>query len=98
MYSWMAVTRRWIDTLGWFNYPGCITFCQDTIVQNLAEALGRIKRIDQVALWHDTLTGTDLEGKIKRDAERYLWFMAKDYGRCLNKLRKAMCVDYAKSA
>lgn len=84
--NWACVSRRWIDTLGWLNYPECRWFCQDTILQALAESIDRITRIDQVALHHECERHDDVKGHMAHDAEKFLWFFAQHFRECRAKL------------
>lgn len=85
--NWACVSKKWIDTLGWFNYPECRDFCQDTILQVLAEALGRIVFIEPQVIHHDCIASPDNLQRLARDQDRFLWYMAKEFGGDLAKLR-----------
>lgn len=87
--NWICLSRNWIDTLGWWNYPECTWFCQDTIVQVLGEALGKIIRIEPPAVYHYVMRTEDMGKKLAEDEDKFLWFMAAEFGNCLNKLRRA---------
>ena len=87
--NWVVASKKWIDTLGWFNYPGCRYFCQDTILQVLAEALGRIKLIEPAVIHHDVVTHPDTPARLAADQDRFLWYMATEFGKDLAKLRAA---------
>lgn len=88
--NWCVVSRRWIDTLGWFNYPECRWFCQDTIIQALATALDRIRFIRPQVLRHDILHTPDVLDRLRHDQDAFLWYMAGHFGRDLAKLREAI--------
>ena len=88
--NWACVSRTWLDTLGWFNYPECNWFCQDTVLQVLAESLGRITQIPEVALHHACIDHPQMRERMQADAEKFLWFCAKDFKPCLDKLKAAM--------
>lgn len=88
--NWACVSRRWIDAVGWLNYPECRWFCQDTVLQVLAEAIGRIARIEPVCLHHKCHSHPDAMDHLALDANKFLWFCAKDFGQCLKRLREAM--------
>lgn len=87
--NWAIASKKWIDTLGWFNYPGCRNFCQDTILQALAEALDRTVFIEPKAIHHDTLHHPDYLEQMKVDQDAFMWYMAKHFGSDLRKLRLA---------
>lgn len=93
--NWCCVSRKWVTTLGWMNYPGCAFYCQDTIMQALAEALGRIVKIEPKVLHHDCLLDTHSEQHFIYDSEQFLWFFAREFGGCLKKLKAKMEVDRA---
>jgi len=88
--NWACVSRNWLDTLGWFNYPELEHFCQDTVLQILAESLGRIHHVPQVALHHACIDHPQMRERMMADAERFLWFCAKDFALCLRRLKAAM--------
>lgn len=85
--NWAAVSRRWINALGWFNYPGCRWFCQDTIVQALAEAMDRVVFIRPKVLTHHVVNHPEVRARFLTDAEAFLWYMARQFGSDLAKLR-----------
>jgi hypothetical protein len=87
--NWACVSRNWLDTLGWFNYPELEHFCQDTVLQVLAEALGRIVQLPEVMLHHACIDHPQMRERLQGDAERFLWFCAKDFASCLDKLKRA---------
>lgn len=88
--NWPCVSAKWVDALGWFNYPECRWYCQDTILQALAEAIQRIKRIDDIHIHHWNDTHPAIRENLNLDTEQFLWFFAQHFGDCLGKLRKAM--------
>lgn len=88
--NWACISRKWIDTLGWFNYPGCNHFTQDTIIQVLAEALGRITFIEPKVLTHHVIDHPDIEPRLNADCRAFLWYMAKQFGSDLAKLKAVM--------
>lgn len=85
--NWPCVSRRWIDAVGWFNPPTLRSYCQDTALQALAEALDRIQRVPP-ALVHDSLP--EEGSNYGTDREAFLWFMALQFGPALKKLREAL--------
>lgn len=87
--NWVVASKKWIDTLGWFNYPGCRWFCQDTIIQVLAEALGRIRFIEPKVIHHHVIHDYDVEARMVPDTRAFLWYMAQEFGGDLAKLREA---------
>lgn len=87
--NWATVSREWLDTLGWFNYPGCGWFCQDTIIQALAEALDRITFIEPQVLQHHVEQYDETMKRFEMDAIAFLWYMAKQFGADLKKLQSA---------
>lgn len=88
--NWCVLHRRWLDATGWFNWPECRWFCQDTILQTLAEALGRITLIEPQVLEHQCLAPADVEARLDHDCRRMLWFYAQHFGATLAKLKGAM--------
>ena len=88
--NWLCVSKKWIDTLGWINEPNLKMFCQDTVVQILAEALGRIKFIEPKVVHHECLDVANNMPKYAEDASLFLWYCAKRFGSDLDKLRGAM--------
>ena len=88
--NWPCVSRKWIDAVGWFNYPECKWFCQDTILQALAEGIDRIKRIDDICIHHLNINHGDMAIHLTEDQDKFLWFFARHFGSCLNRLRGAM--------
>jgi hypothetical protein len=88
--NWAMVSRKWIETLGWFNYPGCNWFCQDTIVQVLAQAIGRITLIEPQVLTHHVTHTPDVIERLRQDQDAFLWYMAKNFASDLAKLREAI--------
>lgn len=85
--SWPCISRRWFDAVGWFNYPKCTSYCQDTILQALGEALGRITRIQPPALKHNYLAHPNFEERLTKDTTEFLWFFATEFGNTLAKLK-----------
>lgn len=88
--NWACVSKRWIEILGWFNYPGCRWFCQDTIIQCLAGAIGRLHQIPEQALTHHVEHTPDVMDRLRHDQDAFLWYMAQFYLQDLEKLRRAM--------
>lgn len=86
--SWPCVSRKWIDAVGWFNPPRLRHYCQDTAIQAMGEALGRIKAIDEIALRHDCMSSDN--GNYQKDVQEFLDFMAHDFGPALNRIREVM--------
>lgn len=86
--SWPCVSRKWIDAVGWFNPPRLKHYCQDTAIQAMGEALGRIKAVEEIALRHDCMSSDN--GNYGPDVQGFLEFMAYDFGPALNRLRAAM--------
>lgn len=88
--NWACVSRRWIDTLGWFNYPALRNFCQDTVIQALAEALERIVRIEPKVVHHHVINHPDVGQRLVADQSIFLWYFAQHFGSDLRKLRGAL--------
>lgn len=88
--NWACVSRKWIDTLGYYNYPGCTFFCQDTILQILAEALGRITYIQPQVVNHLVHNHPDWSARLAKDTNAFLWYCATQFGKDLAKLRGVM--------
>ncbi len=87
--NWAAVSRKWIDALGWYNYPGCLYFCQDTVIQALATALDRLTLITPPVLTHRVHAFPETHVRLQADTQAFLWYMAKQFGPDLAKLRAA---------
>jgi hypothetical protein len=87
--NWAIVSRRWIDALGWFNFPGCLYFCQDTIIQSLATALGKLEMITPPVLTHQAVAYPEAQKRLEADTRAFLIYMAKQFGNDLKRLREA---------
>ena len=87
--NWPIVSRKWLDAVGWFNFPKLTHYCQDTVLQALAEAIGKIRYIEPLVVGHEALWPEDGAKRISADAQQFLWFFAKDFGPTLKKLRAA---------
>ncbi len=87
--NWAVVSRNWLDTLGFFNHPGCRWFCQDTILQALGEGLDRIVQIHPQCLTHVIESHPESENRLRQDEHAFLWYMARHFGSDLKKLRDA---------
>lgn len=85
--NFACVSRKWIDTVGWYNCPDLSTFCQDTVIQLLAQALGRLAFIEPQVLRHDCINEQDALQKLAKDTDRFLWWCAKDFGDTLKRLQ-----------
>lgn len=88
--NWPCVSRKWLDATGWFHYPRLERYCQDTVLQALGQALGRIRYIEPVVLEHDCVTDGTGADCYSKDVEAFLWFMARDFGNTLTRLREAV--------
>jgi hypothetical protein len=88
--NWPCVSRKWVDAVGWFNPPTLRSYCQDTALQVMAEALGRIRYIEPPVLIHDCVTDDSGAHRFSNDLNAFLWFMALQFGPSLKKLRAVM--------
>jgi len=88
--NWPCVSRKWLDAVGWFNPPNLKHYCQDTALQAMGQALNRIRYIEPPVLMHHCDVDKGGGEHYKYDVEQFLWFMAKDFGPALDRLRKAM--------
>lgn len=88
--NWPAVSRKWIDALGWFNPPQLRRYCQDTALQALSDALGRTVYLGEDILQHKGMQVEDQKNKIAEDATNFVWFMAQDFKKCLDRLKEEM--------
>ena len=84
--SWPCISRKWIDAVGWFNPPTLKSYCQDTALQALGEALDMVVRV-YPAIEHSCIAQENGDEKLAADMEAFLWFMALDFGPALKKLR-----------
>lgn len=88
--NWPVVSKKWIDTLGWFNPPKLKRYCQDTALQALSDALGRTVYLQTDILQHKGMQVEDQKNKIAEDATNFVWFMAQEFKGCLDKLKAEM--------
>jgi hypothetical protein len=88
--NWPCVSRKWLDAVGWFNPPTLRSYCQDTSLQALAEAIGRIRRIEP-AISHECVADDNGAARFSADLNAFLWFMALQFGPTLKKLKAATC-------
>lgn len=88
--NWPCVSRKWIDTLGWFSPPTLGRYCQDTALQALGDALGRTIYMEHDILRHNGICREGAAADLAKDSEAFLWFMARSFKGCLDKLRAEM--------
>lgn len=96
--NWAVIPRRVIDVLGWWNAPGMRSFCQDTVLQLLFTAVGRMAHVEEPCLRHDCLVSEDGPQRLAEDEHAFLWYCAREFGRDLEKLKSAMEVPHAVEA
>lgn len=88
--NWIAVSRKWIDALGWFNPPEMHYFCQDTYLHLLAIALDRVVKVGPKAVWHKTIYHKDAWGRLANDQAAFAHRCATEFESDLKKLKGVM--------
>lgn len=88
--NWLAVSRKWIDTLGWFNPPEMRYFCQDTYLHLLATALDRVIKVGPKAVWHKTIYHSEAWARLANDQAAFTQRCATEFENDLKKLKEAM--------
>ncbi len=91
--NWCIVSRKWIDTLGYFNAPGMTWFCQDSVIQILAEALDRIVFIRPQVINHAIENHPNVMERFHDDVSNFLWYMVLNFKKDLDKLKGAIRGD-----
>ena len=88
--NWAIVSRTWLDTLGYFNVPSMTWFCQDSVIQILAEALDRIVFIRPQVIHHKIENFPNVMERFHEDVSNFLWYMVLNFKSDLNKLKEAI--------
>jgi hypothetical protein len=89
-----AVSRTWVQALGWYNQPAFRWSCQDTIIQILGDALDRITMIEPAYVKHIVELNVHMMDKFKYDQDNFFWYCVTDFKKDLDKLRSKMEVRH----
>jgi hypothetical protein len=82
------VTKRWVEALGWFAYPGVYHWAWPTVISALGEGIQAIVRPKDVVIRHDHAAPSNQEMS-REDAKQFYAFMAYRYPTALRVLRDA---------
>lgn len=83
-------TGKWIDTVGWFAYPGAGHFYWDVVSEVIGWQTGiRYSNSEQLVIAHDSLPTPDVYNKILRDGVRCMQGIAFDVPVIVQRIRKA---------
>lgn len=84
------LARRMVGKLGYFANPICTWYCYDTTLQTLGEALGRIERLGDSAIFHDEVPNTLKRDRYQHDFGMALMYYAFRFAGDLERLRAAI--------
>ncbi len=89
-YPW--ATAKWIETLGWFAWPGAHHFYWDILVELLGEAVGAIRyaTAEEFAMIHDNVPCDDYGLKCVTDARNIVPVIGIERPQMIAKLKAAM--------
>jgi hypothetical protein len=88
--NWEVIPGRWASVLGWIYFPELSFYCPDTIIQILAQAVGRLRYVTPKAVSHNIIHRPDVSSRFQLDCVNFLWYCANEFGDDLEKLRTAM--------
>ena len=85
-------TRRWVEVLGFFAWPGCHHFYWDVLVELLGEGIGAIKYAteEEFLMLHDDAPTENISLKTVTDARNLLPIIAIERPLLIRKLREAV--------
>lgn len=84
------VSRKWLDTVGWYFYPNNYHFCCDSILQMLGEATKIVYAPEEkFSMWHHGRSTFNIHD-YPNDANGFLVFCVQERQPILDKIRGAM--------
>lgn len=85
------VSKRWIDTLGWFAFPPMYHFCWDTVLEALGELTNiRFAQREEMFMDNWALPAFNHETHFAPDCEQFLWWWVQTRKPLAEKLKAAM--------
>lgn len=85
------VSKRWIDTLGWFAFPKMYHFCWDTVLELLGEQTHMVfAGRDEMMMANQAIPAFNYDSHFRADCEQFLWWAVLERNGQAKKLREAM--------